>query len=60
MKVLFPQKQILPLAFAEGVGFEPTGPLRVAVFETVPIGHSGTLPISRIVAGKSKKREFVA
>lgn len=29
---------------AVGVGFEPTRPLRVAVFETVPIDHSGTLP----------------
>lgn len=29
---------------AERVGFEPTRPLRVAVFETAPLSHSGTSP----------------
>lgn len=30
---------------AEGVGFEPTRPLRATVFETVPLSHSGTPPL---------------
>lgn len=29
---------------AEGVGFEPTRPLRVTAFQAVPLDHSGILP----------------
>lgn len=30
--------------FAEGVGFEPTGPLRGTAFQAVSLSHSDTLP----------------
>ena len=28
----------------EGVGFEPTKPVRAAILQTAPINHSGTPP----------------
>lgn len=29
----------------EGVGFEPTGPVRSMAFQAIPFGRSGTLPM---------------
>ena len=29
---------------AEGMGFEPMGPVRSTAFQAVPLDHSGTLP----------------
>ena len=40
---------VFALIQAEGVGFEPTVAIKATtVFETVPIGHSGTLPESAV------------
>ena len=43
--VLYPMSHMARLHFmVEGVGFEPTQPLRAADLQSAPINHSGTPP----------------
>ena len=46
----------------EGVGFEPTNPLRFPVFKTGTINHSVTLPLIRPICQRTKTKNprFVA
>ena len=40
------------ISLAEGVGFEPTVPLKgTTVFETAPFNHSGTPPLGGLAMG---------